>query len=113
MHFRTCLISAILATCIVIPALPLYLRAQSTGNDEKMAAAEIPEAPQPAAGFSVSTEQLAQVQPGEAPSSAASGSSSSQPDAQQPDEDKGKSLTAEEQLKQQVGSPGTELEFAL
>ena len=94
MHFRTCLIHATLATCIVLLALPQSIRAQATGPDQNMAATEIPEAPQPALG-------IAQAASSQAPSSDASSSSSSQTGTQQPDQEKSKPLTADEQLKQQ------------
>jgi hypothetical protein len=97
MHFRTCLIPATLATCIVLLA-PSLTRGQAAGVDQNLAAAEIPEAPQPAAGLSTSTDRTASDQ---APSSSVTGSSSAQTGAQQPKQEKSKPLTAAEQLKQQ------------
>lgn len=88
MHFRTCLIPATLATCIAMLALPSLTRAQATGVDQIFAPAEIPEAPQPTGS-------------GQASSSSVTGSSISQTGAQQPEQEKNKPLTAEEQLKQQ------------
>ena len=86
MHFRTCLIPITVATCIAMLALPSLPRAQASGFDENVAAAEIPDAPQ-----SVAPSQAA----------ATSNSSSSQAGAQQAEQDKSKPMTAEEQLKQQ------------
>jgi len=105
MRFRTSLIPAVLATFVASLALPQYLNAQVTNSTPAMATLEIPDAPQPAAGYSSSNEQTGSDSPQagsvQTPSSSASGSSSTQSAAQQPGQETSKPLTAAEQLKQQ------------
>jgi hypothetical protein len=84
---------------MVLLALPSSAFAQANGAVPDVASAEIPEAPQPASGYSSSVEQ-AVGNPAQATSTAAPGSSSSL-GADQTDAAKSKAETAAEQLRQQ------------